>query len=91
MPESSELKIKGLETQMIYQASETAEIKAIVKDIQIKMASITDLHAEIGNLKDEVTELKQKRILEKWLFPTLSAAVGSAFTFLLIEYVKGIH
>ncbi len=36
----------------------------------------------------EIQEIKSRNILKGWLYPTMSAVVGSVITFLVIEYLR---
>ena len=73
---------------IIYRLDEIkGEIVEMRKQYVTKEESLA-LKLEIAGLRDEIAEIQRNRNLIGWLYPTLSAAFGALFTYLIIEFVK---
>ncbi len=72
----------------------------IISDLRQEMQSLKDAHKEhvrytdekmadiVKSNEKEIREIKSRNFIKGWLYPTLSAIVGSAITFLIIEYLR---
>lgn len=71
-----------------------------ITDLRQELQALRDAHAEhvriteqeirdirISNEK-EIREIKSKNMLKGWLYPTMSAVIGSIMTFLIIEFLR---
>ena len=71
-----------------------------ISDLRQEMQSLKDAHSEHVRYTDqkmrdivdtnnkEIKEIKGRNFTKGWLYPTLSAIVGSSITFLIIEYLR---
>lgn len=82
-------KIVKLEVQMADVSAQVSKLDVKVERVLTKLDDISNLKNEIENLKEEVTTLKAKTFRNGWIFPSLSAILGSILTFLIIEYLRG--
>lgn len=73
---------------IIYRLDEIkVQLADFKKDYVTKQESLA-LKAEIAELRADLHAIKTKNSLMGWLYPTASAAFGSLFTYLLIEYFR---
>ena len=71
---------------IIYRLDEIkGEIIEMKKQYVTKEESLA-LRQEIHALREEVAAIKKNRNLIGWLYPTLSAAFASLFTYLVIQF-----
>lgn len=67
------------------------EIKNQLADFKADYVTKTEslaLKAEIAELRADLHAIQNRNSLLAWLYPTASAAFGSLFTYLLIEYFR---
>lgn len=95
-----ENKPKTINTELIYYMFD--EIKAELRDIKKEYVTKTEsaaLKHQIEELRNdfqdykrdaarEMAEIKKQKNLWTWLSPTLTAAITSVFTFLLIKFLE---
>jgi ribosomal protein L29 len=84
--------IQRINAELIYY--QLAEIKSELADFKrhyVTKDESAALKAEIKELRHDIAEIKKTRSLIHWLYPTLSAAFGALFTYLIIEYFKIRH
>ena len=86
MTETTTNKVVRLEVQMSNVVAEIAEVKALVKEVIVKVDRYGTLESEIMALKVEIKALHQKTFRNGWVFPTLAAVAGSVLTFLIISF-----
>lgn len=73
---------------IIYRLDEIkSQLADFKKDYVTKTESLA-LKAEIAELRADLHDIKRKNSFMAWLYPTASAAFGSLFTYLLIEYFR---
>lgn len=73
---------------IIYRLDEIkGQLADFKKDYVTKQESLA-LKSEIVELRADLHAIKTKSTLMAWLYPTASAAFGSLFTYLLIEYFR---
>lgn len=81
-----------LTTTLAFMQSQMAEIRADVKGLINTFATKEELNQSIQNNQNRIVRLEAASNLWRWLSPTLSGiiawVVGSAITFLLIQYLQ---
>ena len=82
-------KITKINAELIYY--QLAEIKTQLEDFKAHYVTKEEsaaLKQEIKELRVDIAEIKKSKNLINWLYPTLSAAFGAVFTYLIIEYIR---
>lgn len=71
------------------------DIKALSLTVdKVLAAKITDhtkIEMEVQNMQTEIKEIKGTRAFWQWFSPTISAALSSIITFLVINYFQHVH
>lgn len=82
-------KPQRINAELIYY--QLAEIKAELAEFKahyVTKEESASLKAEIQELRNDIADIKRTRSLINWLYPTLSAAFGALFTYLVIEFFR---
>lgn len=83
MAESVSEKVVRLETQMIDTKKQLDRVEDKLDSLIIKLDDLTLVQQQIDHLEEQVKELKRRRVLYGWLFPTLAAVCGATLTILI--------
>jgi ribosomal protein L29 len=81
-----------INAELIYY--QLAEIKSELADFKrhyVTKDESAALKTEINELRKDIADIKKSKNLVGWLYPTVSAAFGALFTYLIIEYFKIRH
>jgi len=73
---------------IIYRLDEIKSQLADFKKDYVTKEESAALKAEIADLRSDLHAIQNRNSLLAWLYPTASAAFGSLFTYLLIEYFR---
>lgn len=93
MSESQEVKITRLETQMNNVTSEIAEVKALVKEVIVKVDQASTVTSDMLVIKSNMLgfETKLEKLEKKrWLQNILSGVLGAVLSVLIAYFVTNI-
>jgi bacterioferritin (cytochrome b1) len=84
-------KVELIAKDISYIQKDIATINSSIKELATVYVTRETLTQTAKETEDRLSKLEKSKNLWNWLSPTLSAALSSAMTFLIIQYLNNLH